>query len=425
MRGEGSISFKAEKGLYCGQVSLGYDGQGRRIRRTIYGKTRREVRDKLLQLQQDVRNGLPTKPDRLTVAQHFEDWLRAKKPDVASATYLKYHRLTKDHIAPGIGHLKLKDLDYRRINTLYEFLDEKGLARTSVASIAAVLSMGLGDAVKKGLIPHNPVKLSAKRSPGKGEARFMTQEEIDVFLLAAKGERLEDAFLLALHTGLRPGELLGLPWDAVDLDSGKLSVRQALHEEDGNLFIGDTKTPAAKRIISLSQAATSALRRQRRRQLEEQLAHKGTWGNEDGLVFTDTAGSLLRRTNIARRDLKRVLRRAAVVRLARRCGLLVNELLSIYRESGDGPVRSGQKLRLGERVYTVEPGDLLEGVTLHTFRHTHASILIFQREDIKTVSARLGHRSVKFTYDTYGHLLPGSDERAADAMDAFMSSLPR
>lgn len=372
-RGEGSI-FRRKDGVWVGKISLGYDLSRKRLRKTVYGKTKREVQDKLLRLQQDALRGLPAKPEKITVAQHFEDWLRTKKPNVRSGTYLKYESHIKTHIIPVLGHILLRDLDYRRIDAFYELLDAKGLSRSTVADIAAILRAGLKDAERKGLIPSNPARLAAPRSPGEREARFLDQDEIARFLAAAKGERLEDAFIVALNTGLRPGEWLGLTWDCVDFQNAKLTVKQALHEEVGRLFLAEPKTKAARRTISLPPAALQALRRQRKRQLEQQLAAGPKWRNELNLVFTDELGGPLRRTNIQRRDLRRICDRAG-----------------------------------------------LEGVTLHTFRHTHASALIFAGVDIKTVSRRLGHKDITTTLQVYGHLLPGQDEAAAARLEAFLS----
>jgi integrase len=376
-RGEGSISQR-DGGRWEGKVSLGYDAQGKRIRKTVYGKTKAEVQEKLDALKHDALMGKPIDSNRITVAEHFEDWLRVKKTSVRSSTYLKYESHVLKDIVPVLGHIQLRTLDYRRINAFYEYLDEREppLATRTIYDIAAILRSGLEDAVRKNLIPNNPGKLAAKRSRGDREARFLDQEELTRFLDAARGERLADGLILAVNTGTRPGEWLGLSWDAVDLDRAKLTVRQALHEESGKLFLGEVKTRAGRRTISLGPEATQALRRQRKRQLEEKLAAGGRWGNEWNLVFTDTQGGPLRRTNIAKRDMKRICERAQ-----------------------------------------------LDGVTLHTFRHTHASMLIYAGVDIKTVSRRLGHENITITLQTYGHLMPGQDEAAAEAMDQLFRSL--
>lgn len=382
-KGTGSIYYDEKRKLYVGQISLGVDASGKRIRRTFYGKTEGEVQELIDKAKQDARSGLPVLPEKLTVADHFRDWLRAKKADVRASTYTNYETYVTTHILPALGHHKIRSLDYRMVNAFYETLEEKGLSARTIAYIAKLLRMGLEDAVRKRLIAENPARLAAKRSAGKKEARYMNQEEVAAFLKAAKGERLEHLFVLLLHTGLRPGEALGLPWDAVDLEARTLTVKQALHEVGPHLYLGEPKTSAARRTISLPNAAVAALKAQWKAQREEMMAKRATWRNADNLVFTDREGGYLRRTNIVRRDLKRIRERV--------------------REQTQGKID-------------------LEGVTLHTFRHTHASMLIFAGVDIKTVSRRLGHESITITLETYGHLLPGQDERAAAAMDTLAAA---
>ena len=373
-RDEGSI-YQRSDGVWAASVSLGYDAEGKRIRKVVYGKTKKEVREKLLAIQQDALSGLPVKPEALTVDQHFGDWFRAKSGEVKETTLANYKETYRSAIKPHLGHIRLKDLDYRRINALYEAMAERGLTRT-ISLTSFLLRSALEDAARKGLVPVNQAKLAASRPQKKKEARFMDQQEIKRFMEAAAGHRLEDALILALNTGLRPGEWLGLPWSAVNQEEGKLTVSQALLEKDGRVWLDDVKTDAGRRTISLPAAAIAALKRQRKRQAEERLAFGEGWINEHNLVFTDTQGGPLRRSNVTRRLFKPVCEAAG-----------------------------------------------LSGVTPHTLRHTHASILIFQGVDPKTISARLGHTDVAFTLSVYGHLFPGKDEAAAEEMDAFFDKL--
>lgn len=386
-------------GLWVGTASLGRTPDGKRKVAVVYGRTRTEANQKLRELLQAAARGEPVKPQRITLGEHLDDWLAQKKRQVASGTYLKYESHLKTHVIPAIGHLRLSDLDYRHVNRLYGELVEKGLAAATQADVASILRMALEDAVLKGLIPKNPAKLVPKPAHRREEARFLTQEEVRWLLEGAKGERLEAGFVLALHTGLRPGEWLGLPWDAVDLEGATLTVRQALHEENGRVFLGRVKTKAALRTITLPPVAVQALRAHRKRQLLERMAAGPAW-QDTGLVFTTAEGRLLRRSNVDDRDLGRVVRKAR--KLA----------AEAYEKAG--MTRSEAQAKAGK---------LLEGVTLHTFRHTHAAVLIAQGVDILAVSRRLGHANVRITLELYGHLLPGQDERAAAAMERFTQGL--
>ena len=233
------------------------------------------------------------------------------------------------------------------------------------------------------------------------EARFMSPEELRWLLEAVKGERLKAGFMLALHTGMRPGEWLGLPWDALDLEKGTVTVRQALHEESGRVYTRAVKTKAALRTITVPAEAVEALRAHRKRQLIERMAAGPAW-HDSGLVFTNTRGGLLRRSNVDGRDPARVIRRARAPAAG------AHEKAGMTRSAAQEATKG-----------------LLEGVTLHSFRHSHATALIAQGVNILTVSRRLGHENVKITLDFYRHLMPGQDEKAASAMSQFAQALAR
>ena len=407
-RDEGSIYQRKSDNLWVGNISLGQDAEGNRIRPTVYGKTKGEVKEKLKGLEQDALNGKPTKNEKITVDKHFQDWLRVKRAEVKSTTHSNYSSIYDAHIKPHFGGLQLKVLNYRRVNALYEMLDEKGLSRRTVGYVALILRAGLDDAVRKGLIPTNQAKLAATRRQDKKEASFLDQEKVKAFINACKGERLEYGFILALHTGLRPGEWLGLPWDAVDLENKRITVKQALNEQGGKVWLDDVKTDAGRRTISLSDIAVEALKRQYVKQLEEKVAlQKEGWVNTHNLAFTNTKGGLLRRTNVARRAFK---------------GILFKMAKEILGEDKLPLVEGKNKKKKVDRPGAISQAGL-DGISLHTLRHTHVSILIFQGVDIKTISSRIGHEDVAFTLQVYGHLLPGQDERAAEQMNAFPKSL--
>ncbi|HHW11268.1 MAG TPA: site-specific integrase [Firmicutes bacterium] len=400
--GSGTI-YRTSDGRYRGQVSLGVDQNGKRIRRSVSGNTRREVQEAITRLQNDALRGIAIADDRITVKQHFEDWLRTKRPpNTRSSTYDKYAAHVNHDIIPALGRHRLRELSYRHINAFYEMLDERHLSPRTVFDIRSILSMGLEDAVRKELITRNPVKVAAKRSKCETEARCLTPDEIRWFLQAAKGERLEDAFILALNTGMRPGEWMGLPWDAIDWHGSKLTIRQAVHEERGKVFLGPLKTENGRRTISLPREALDALTRQRTRQDEEKLALGDAWNNKNNLVFTDSKGNMLRRTNIVRRDLKRICRRAGILRIAERLSINPEEL-ELVNPGTELTVNQVLNLPSGG-TYKVQQTDILDNVILYTFRHTHASLLIYQGVDIKTVSKRLGHKSINITLHVFGKI---------------------
>lgn len=336
-RGEGAIYFDKVSGLWVAAVSWGYDARGKRRRRKVYGHSKEEVRRKLAEMQRDFMNGAPIPPDRLTIGEWVKEWLASKR--VRETTLAKYEAYAK-RIIDAVGGVRLKDFDARRVEALYRFLEADGLEPKTVHGIASVLRAAFAAAVRRDLIPRDPTRQVDMPKLPHNEARFLTKEEVRAFSEAARGERLEALFVLLLHTGLRLGEALGLPWEAVDLEAGTLTVRQALHEVKGKLFLGPPKTKAALRTITLTAPAVQALKAQKRRQAEERLRAGPKWQNAWNLVFTDHFGGPLRRSNIARRDVKRVIKKA-------RC-----EALERLLSAGTPPVEAEEAV-----------SKLLEGVT--------------------------------------------------------------
>lgn len=453
-RGEGSV-YQRKDGLWEGRISLGYDAKGRRIRPTVQGKTKREVLEQLRQLQQDHMMGLPVKPEDITLSSHLETWLIEKRDSLKPSTLAKYQAHAKHIRNPehGIGHLRLNDLTYQHIIKFYERLEKQAkLSKRTIFDISTTLRAALTDAVRKKVLRENPALL-VSRSKGETEATFMTPEQLRAVLQAARGERIYDALVVLANTGLRPGEWLGLSWDDVDLQAGTITVRQALHEHQGTdesdddegpghvMYLGPVKTKASRRTIKLPQAAVDALKRWRRTQAEERLAAGPRWvesqrkiaenvlpgfAAKTNLVFTNRVGGFMSRNHVLRRDLRRILNRAAVILAAQRLGVDPDETARLNGPNlpTSTPVEAGYQIVLPDgRQAQLEEQDLLTGVTLHTFRHTHASMLIARKVDIKTISKRLGHERITITYDLYGHLLPGMDEEAADCMDEFMASI--
>lgn len=425
-RGEGTIYYDERKNLYVTQISLGYDGQGKRVRPTVYGKTKREVQEKLVKLQQNFQQGNPVKPTRVTVREHFEDWLSTKEPPITRpATYNKYRNHVVNEIVAELGSIRLDQLEYRTINRFYKKIRQYLGVRTAY-DVFRILNMGLNDAVMKRLIPFNPANLAVKPSKGRSLARAMPPDEVVALETAIEGERLGQAFMLAIHTGLRPGELLGLPWDAIDFKGRTIKIFQSLHEEEADLYIGPLKTDASYRTITIGDEAIAALKKQRAIQNSQRLRVGDKWRDpevEDGfspdLVFRNHYGGLLRRTNVAARDLKRAIRKATLVRLAWREGLDPKCVIGVYDK---GSVDVGFNVHLDGRIYTVTKEDLLGRVTLHVFRHTHVSMLIASGMDLQTIADRVGHEDPSITLRIYSHMIPGQDEKAAEKMDEMAAS---
>jgi len=200
----------------------------------------------------------------------------------------------------------------------------------------------------------------------RAEIQPLDREQTRRLLETAEGDRLQALYILAVATGLRPGEMLALRWSDVDLEVGTLQINRAL--SDGEF--ATPKTPRSRRKIELSRTARTALRTHRKRQLEERMKKAGLW-KDHGLVFPSTVGTPLSHRNVVR-SFKALLKRAG--------------------------------LPVGTRLYDL--------------RHTCATLLLNGNVHPKYVQELLGHASIAQTLDTYSHVLKGMDSGIGGAMDA-------
>jgi integrase len=228
--GEGSIS-RRKSGGWCAQYTV-YTSEGRK-RRTLYGKTRQEVAASLSKALADREGGLTFDAGSLTVGEYLARWLSdSVKGTVRLSTFERREQILRRHIRPALGQVKLKSLTSAHVRGLISEKLDTGLTPSTVRKIHSTLHKVLSQAASDGLIPRNPADVKAPR-PAPDEMRPLSEAEARSFLETARGERLEPLYILAITTGLRRGELLGLRWDDADLEHGTLRVGRALVREGG------------------------------------------------------------------------------------------------------------------------------------------------------------------------------------------------
>ena len=224
--GEGSISRRKD-GLYMARYTVQTVTGPKRM--TLYGKTRREVDEKLTKAKADRDGGLVFDADNMKLGEYLGRWLSDSVRDTVKATtYETYERLMRLHLAPTLGRVKLKNLTPTHVRGLYREKLDSGLSPTSVQRVHALLHKALKQAVHDGLVPRNVTEAVKAPRQSRNEIPTLTREQVRIFLSSAKVDRLEALYLLAIHTGLRQGELLGLKWSDIDLDRETLQVRRIL-----------------------------------------------------------------------------------------------------------------------------------------------------------------------------------------------------
>jgi integrase len=347
-----------------------HTAEGRK-RRTVYGKTRKEVAAKLAKAISNREDGLIFDAKNLTVEDYLDLWLRNSVQDtVRLTTYQGYERVVRLHIKPALGRIKLDNLTPVHVRSLYRERLEAGLAPRMVQLVHTILHKALKQAVNDGLIPRNVTEAVKAPRPVKKEMKPLSPAQARELLEAARGERLEALYALAVTTGMRQGEILGLKWEDLDLEAGTLQVRRTLSTAlGGGVRFGPPKTARSRRSIRVPKLALTALRRHRKTQLEERMKLSGLWEDHD-LVFTTGVGTPLSRADLITRSFKPLLRRAN-----------------------------------------------LPDIRFHDLRHTCATLLLSRGVHAKLVQELLGHSTIAVTLDTYSHVLPGMDDGLADTMD--------
>lgn len=307
--GEGTI-HRRKNGGWCAQYVV-HTAQGPK-RKTLYGKTRREVDEKLTKAKSDRESGLILENSNLRLGEYHERWLvDSVRHTVRVKTYKGYDTAVRLHIAPSLGRIKVTNITPTHLRTLYREKLDAELSSRTVQYVHVTLRRALGQAVKDGLVPRNVTEVvDAPRVVNK-QMQPLTSEQARVLMDAAKGDRYEALYVLAVTTGLRRGELLGLKWEDIDLEAGVLRVRRAL-ASDARTFV-QPKTAKSRRGIRLNSGALEALREHRERQLNERQRLDSLW-RDHGLVFPSRVGTPLNPENLVKRSFKPLLERTGLPR---------------------------------------------------------------------------------------------------------------
>jgi integrase len=424
--GDGGISWDRVNNCFVGQISLGFDNDGKRLRRSVRGKTKTEVKDKLEELRAEIKAGIHT-PSTYTVRHCVGDWLDSLTLD--PVTVAEYRGQAEKWIYPKLGATKLKNFKATDADRFFKELG-KVLGKRSLMMIKSTLRRSIRRAQVQDLIGKNVVELVdlPTGQPGR-PSRAMTEEQAGKVLKVAVGRnssfvkvvrlkdrysathaareggelacgnrprtnapvteigaelsevtcracrtqlgidentdaiaRLEALFVLSITVGLRPGELRKLTWDLVDLDAGVIHVWRSASRS------GDVKTPKSKRSLALPKRAVVALKAHKRRQDAERLTAGDAW-QDDNLVFCHEDGTMYTRDALNWRFSK------------------------VTRRAGIGHWHA------------------------HEGRHTAVSIMSNNGVPIQDIADTVGHKSTHVTETVYRHVIAPAIRGGASVMD--------
>jgi integrase len=319
------------------------------------------------------------------VGQLLRTWLAAIKPTVAGTTHVVYERDCKNALLPHLGGVKLAKLTALHVQKLYGDLATAGVSSCMQRKAGVTLGVALQHAIRLKLIPHNVARDVKKPRHVPEEMQVLDPAQVQLFLRVAAEDRLYALYAFLIDSGAREGEAFGLQWNDFDWAGNAVQIVRTLQEVKGIQTLKELKTKKSRRRVVLSSFTMTVLADHRKRMLAEGN-YKG-----NGPIFCDTIGGRLRYSNLLRRSFRPLI-------------ALANKKASEEADKkGTEPVR----------IPDIRPYDL---------RHSSATLLLLAGEDSKVVAERLGHSTTRLTQDTYQHVLPGMQERAAAKLDAILRS---
>jgi integrase len=367
--GEGTYRYRPKEDLHEWRSPYGFP-----VQKTLYAKTKKDLFAKVRQFYRDVDRGVNFDAQKLTVGDYLDTWLEESvEGSVWYTTWRDYERMCRLHIKPTLGRVKLQELTKMHVQRLINEKTRQGYSPRAVRYIHTTLSKALNQAVDWDLVQRNVASRVKLPRMKRTKRETLTVTNVAAFFAAAERDRFAALYVLAVTSGLRPQELLGLKWEDLDLDRGVLFIRRVVSEDEiGFVLKEETKTSGGRRL-ELSSVGIEALKRHRIRQHQERLKYRGVWVDLD-LVFPSTKGTIMRRNNLHRRSYKPLLWAAG-----------------------------------------------LPDIRLYDLRHTFATLMFENDEQLKLVSEMLGHSSIKQTADTYTHVAPTIHRDAARRLDDFLS----
>ncbi|MEO8287123.1 MAG: tyrosine-type recombinase/integrase [Chloroflexota bacterium] len=356
---------------WYGRVDLSPDPvTGKRRQKRFTAATKRQVEKQVAALITAVENGGFSEAEvtKLTISHYMERWLASIEGSVKPITKKRYGDIVRLHIEPTMGRTQLAKLSALNVQRLYSDKQADGLSPTTVNMIHAVLHRALAQAMRWGLLNRNVTELVDLPREATPEYITWNEAQVNTFLSTAQGDPLEAFWRLALLTGMRRGEMLGLRWDDIDMKRGTLSVQRTLSRDAGGAFsLGTPKSAHGKRSIALPKSLVEAFRKLRVQQTERRLATKGY--QDHGFVFANEIGEPLHPNSVSYRFKK------------------------LVAEAGVPPLR------------------------IHDLRHTSATLMLANNIHPKIVQERLGHSNISMTLDRYSHVTMDMQRNAADQLD--------
>jgi integrase len=391
--------YEDEKtGTYYFKVNYKENGKYKQILRRGF-KTQKAVKAAMAEVENEINKGTFIKPSKRLYKDFVEDWLEDKKRSIKAGSLLNYTTLMRNHILPerdnskgkavGLGNKEVGAITTRDILDLYNELHETGrISDENIQKCHTLIKDSFKQARIEKLVSDDPTEFIKRPTARKKEMEVWSLGEVQRFLSAIENDRLYIVFLLALTTGMRQGEILGLRWKDVDLDNRILSVTQILNH-DGKSFDVGAKTISGQRPIRVDKETMEVLAKYQRKAKEERMKYADVF-EDYGLVISTRFG-----TPVSPRNVNRTFDRLVAD---------INANIDARRAVGE------------------QTEDHLKKIRFHDLRHTHVTFLIKNRETPQAIAERLGWSDTRMI-DKYAHIRPDIQEDVADTFGkSFYSS---
>lgn len=347
-------------------------GKRKQIRRRGF-KTKREANDMLITLQKEVQDNEYIGTNKTTVGAFIQKWLETeRKFECEATTHYNNTLYLKNHIIPRIGDLQLQKLDAQKCQDFVNDMHEEGYARNSIDRVVTMIKIAFDRAVVYKVLKENYMRKVKLPKMIKKEMSVWSSEQLNTFLQFTKNKRHYCAYALALFTGMRQGEILGLRWKDIDFKKKIISINQTVVRYGTEIKQG-AKTKSGVRTISIPNQLIEILLEQQKKSDDLKKELGTDFSDKDLVIFNLRNGGVVFPVNLSnsyRRDVK----------------------------------ASG-----------------LPHIPFHGMRHTHATMLIKKNVNVKLISERLGHSKIGITLDTYSHVTPNMQQELAEQIDELIS----
>ena len=378
-KGGGTIRKRSD-GRWEARYTLGIDPKtGKQIQKSVYGKTQKEVRQKLTAITAEIDDGTYMDIPRLKTADWLNTWVTEYIGNVKTSTRKSYQDHVRLNIIPYIGNVPLSKVTAAMIQQMYnELQTKKELSPKTIKNVHGVLHRALEQAQKMGYIRSDPLVAVTLPRIERKQIKPLEDEELSAFLKEIRGNPYELVYFVTVFTGLRQGEVLGLTWDCVNFEKQTLLINKQHGKKKGTReYCFSSLKNDRPRVIEAADGVMDALKKQQLRQQRWAARLKDGWDNPDNLVFTTETGRYLCNQTVYL-AFKKIVRRLH-----------------------------------------------LDATRFHDLRHTYAVNSLKSGDDIKTVQENLGHQTAAFTLDVYAHATNSMKRESANRMDQYIHSVTK